>query len=244
MQEIKVIQAPASDKPFAVIYKPYGLPSAPLAETDENNALFLAIKQFPEIKSVAGKKPIEYGLLHRIDTPTEGLLLIATTQEFYDYMMKQQAEGKFIKTYTAECNLEEDNSITLEGFPPFNKPTYQAGQRFTVSSFFRSYGEGLKSVRPVTEQSGKAALKKLGKAKLYSTEVLIKKVEDKKVNVECKIQQGFRHQVRCHLAWVGLPIAGDELYNSTFKNDTELKFKASGFTFDNMTTGKKEEYNC
>jgi 23S rRNA-/tRNA-specific pseudouridylate synthase len=32
------------------------------------------------------------------------------------------------------------------------------------------------------------------------------------VQVVCRITEGFRHQVRCHLAWVGLPVVGDETY--------------------------------
>ena len=90
MDKIKIIFEPDKNKPFLVIYKPKNLPSAPLNENDKNNALSQAIQLFPEIQNVIGKKQIEYGLLHRLDTATDGLLLICTTQECYDFLFEQQ----------------------------------------------------------------------------------------------------------------------------------------------------------
>ena len=95
MKKIKIIHSPTAEKPFLIIDKPRGLPSAPLSESDCNNALAQAIEDFPEIKEVKGRKAIEYGLLHRLDTVTEGLLLIATTQECYDFLMEEQQAGRF-----------------------------------------------------------------------------------------------------------------------------------------------------
>lgn len=243
MQEIKIIQEPEKDKPFVVLYKPQGLASAPLTEDDTENALCKAIELFPVLKSVKGKKEIEYGLLHRIDTPTEGLLLIAATQEFYDFMQQEQQENRFLKEYRADCIIvPEENS--LEGFPPSAKVIPKPGLKFTQVSFFRNYGIGNKSVRPVTEESGKAALKKLGKAKKYTTEVEILQVADRVVKVKCIIPQGYRHQVRCHLAWAGLPIIGDSLYTpEQHLTEEKLHFKASGMCFNNPVTGGVERFD-
>ena len=46
------------------------------------------------------------------------------------------------------------------------------------------------------------------------------------IRIEACITNGFRHQVRCHLAWMGLPIIGDSLYNSNTDGE-QLKFTAS-----------------
>ena len=93
MDKIKIIFEPDKNKPFLVIYKPKNLPSAPLNKNDKNNALSQAIQIFPEIQNVTGKKQIEYGLLHRLDTATDGLLLICTTQECYDFLTEQHSHS-------------------------------------------------------------------------------------------------------------------------------------------------------
>ena len=223
---IEIIPELTADKPFLVIYKPKGLPSAPLTAGDSENALSQAVAIFPEIKTVCGKKPIEYGLLHRLDTATDGLMVIAATQECYDFIMKEQAEGRFIKTYTAECDILPDNAKLLGGFPA-DIPILPE-----VSSYFRPYGEGRKEVRPVTENSGKAALSKLGKKKLYTTKIEIQKLSDTRAIATCEITEGYRHQVRCHLAWAGYPVIGDQLYNSDKKNAENLLFSATKISFE------------
>ncbi|MDY2840543.1 MAG: RNA pseudouridine synthase [Treponema sp.] len=219
MEKIKIIKNPTPEYPFVIINKPKGLASAPLNAHDKENALYQAAEIFPQIYNVHGKKEIEYGLVHRIDTVTDGLLLIATTQDSYDKLIKLQEEGKFIKYYTATCKINKNNGNQLTGFPLFEQNyTLKIGEKIKVSSYFRSFGKGHKEVRPVTEKSNPAALKKLGKLTLYETEITIQEINEDSVKVECKISKGYRHQVRCHLAWIGLPIDGDPLYNFNFIN--------------------------
>ena len=254
MEKIKIIHSPTAEKPFLIIDKPRGLPSAPLSESDCNNTLAQAIEDFPEIKEVKGRKAIEYGLLHRLDTVTEGLLLIATTQECYDFLMEEQQAGRFTKTYTAVCHPDAKNATKLTGFPPtpsfliphsskdFSRTLQSSSSNsyLILHTYFRSFGPGKKEVRPVTEDSGKAAIQKLGKAKKYKTEVKIIKKEEDSFTVECKIVEGYRHQVRCHLAWAGLPIIGDPLYNADYRKGLEdkknaeepIRFSASKLMFE------------
>lgn len=213
MAEIKIIQAPDIEHPFAVIYKPSGLASAPLFEGDES-ALSKAMEFFPEIKYVAGKKSIEYGLLHRIDTETSGLLLIASTQESYDFLCKEQKNGRFIKYYRAQVELNKNETQDCN----FEK-------EFTVVSAFRPFGPKGRMVKPVFENSSAADRKKCGN-KIYSTDIKIKK------NIAvCRISEGYRHQVRAHLAYSGYPICGDKLYNPNAKPDEKMQFEAFRFEF-------------
>ena len=243
---IEIIKEPTSEKPFLVIYKPKGLPSAPLTAEDSDNALSQALAMYPEIKNVCGKKPVEYGLLHRLDTATDGLMVIAASQECYDFLMTEQREGRFIKSYSAKCNIISDNAERLGGFPPDSSPSSQTEKLFrmndktqslTITSYFRPYGEGRKEVRPVTEKSGKAALSKLGTKKLYTTQITILEDDGKSAIAECRITEGYRHQVRCHLAWSGFPVQGDELYNSLTKASDKKKaenllFSATKISFE------------
>ena len=246
--QIEILKEITVEKPYLVIYKPKGLPSAPLSADDTENALAQAAAMYPQIKSVCGKKPIEYGLLHRLDTATDGLLLIATSQECYDFLCQEQREGRFIKTYTAQCDILPDNADLLGAFPPLRGAQKNSSLRGaqknsslrgapatkqTMSSYFRPYGQGRKEVRPVTEESGKAALSKLGSKKLYTTKIEIKKLSDTKAWVVCEISEGYRHQVRCHLAWAGYPVCGDLLYNSKNRQSviSEDKKKAENLLF-------------
>ena len=218
---IKVLKAPDKIKPFAIIDKPAGLPSAPLTLEDKNNAFCRSAELFPELYNVIGKKEIEHGLLHRLDTATSGLMLIAANQECYDFLQKEQQEGKIIKYYRAQCNVLA---------PVTDKKEIQ------IESYFRPFGPGRKEVRPVTQDSGKAALQKLGKKVLYKTTIKILSYdEDKKiVEVECKIINGYRHQVRCHLAWIGLPVVNDKIYNPLVKNENAepMRFCACKLEFE------------
>ena len=47
---------------------------------------------------VHGKKAIEAGLLHRLDTDTRGLVLFAKEQAVYDFLAARQEAGRIIKT--------------------------------------------------------------------------------------------------------------------------------------------------
>lgn len=241
MNTIQIIQAPDLTHPYAVINKPAGLPSAPLSESDNNNAFSHAAELFPVLLEVKGRKEIEHGLLHRLDTETSGLLLIAATQTFYDYIIQQQNNGKFIKQYKAECLILPKNALYLEGFPKF--PNQYAGKKkFTLVSMFRAFGKGAKAVRPVSENSSTSALKKSVK-KIYSTDIELTECASGTVTALCTIREGFRHQVRCHLAWAGFPIIGDSLYNSAFsESDGRLHFTAFTISFPNPSSEGIIEY--
>ena len=102
MGDIRIIHVPSDDEPFAVIDKPRFLPSAPLYEGDDS-AFTRAAAVYPFLLGVNGKKPCEHGLLHRIDTLTSGLLLVASTQAAYESLSTAQDSGLFVKTYRAVC---------------------------------------------------------------------------------------------------------------------------------------------
>lgn len=226
MENALIVHEPTEKEPFIILNKPKGLPSAPL-EKDGLSALTLINEEYPPCLSVKGKKEIEGGLVHRLDTDTDGLLLIAMTQDFYDFIQDAQDRGLFVKTYTATCtrllNHEDDS------YPPCPINARETGKEYKISSYFRHYGPSRKCVRPVTEQSPLTAQKKAGKV-LYSTNVKIKNKVGETIQVECQITRGFRHQVRCHLAWLGLPVIGDKIYNP-IKTDCQMQFSATGMSF-------------
>mgnify|MGYP001682503380 CR=1 FL=1 len=90
---IEVIRAPSEASPFLIIKKPRGMASSPLFAGEKNCALTLAASLFPELQKVKGKKPCEYGLIHRLDTQASGLLLIAATDEAYAFFFEAQKKA-------------------------------------------------------------------------------------------------------------------------------------------------------
>ena len=237
MQNLKIIHSPTDESPFLVIAKPAGLPSAPLFEGD-SSALTEAAKDFPQILQIRGKKEVEHGLVHRIDTETNGLVLIATTQKSYDSLILSQKEGKFEKWYRAEIDPLPESPELLGGFPPLeNEWTSMAGKKNSIiESSFRPFGKKGCEVRPVTQNSGRSALKKGGSA-LYTTEITLESSQ----SAICHIKAGYRHQVRCHLSWCGLPVQGDKIYNPNARNAEnsahEMKFTAFKISFPHPLTG-------
>lgn len=242
----EIIHSCTDDEPYFVINKKRNIPSAPLFK-DDFSAYTQLQKQFPFLDDVHGKKEIEHGLIHRIDNETEGLILIASEQNFYDEMISLQKDNCFVKHYTALCEPFFYTPDSKE-FPVFNdsnldvKKAIETKQKISISSKFRPFGKGNGSVRPVNEFSGKAALKKCGK-KNYSTQIEFGNTvffeEKKLVEVHCSITQGYRHQVRCHLAWLGLPVHGDRLYNVFCSEKDSFCFTASSFEFTYMNKIKK-----
>jgi 23S rRNA pseudouridine1911/1915/1917 synthase len=240
--EIKVIHEPSAAEPFVVLSKPAGLASAPLKSLDEDSAFSQCARLFPAAKSVCGKKAVEGGLLHRIDTATSGLLLVASIQEFYDHIIAAQDAGRFVKGYRAECDVNANNAQALGGFPPLGMQAQKAAVLcgLEISSYFRPFGKGGKEVRPVLQDSNVAALKKIGSKKIYSTKIVAADfLGEGAAKLECKIAQGYRHQVRCHLAWLGFPVRGDALYNAVGgPSGGPMRFEAVSLEFPDLFSEK------
>jgi hypothetical protein len=102
-----------------------------------------------------------------------------------------------------------------------------------LSSRFRPYGPGATMVAcanpdaaPAARSGGKAWTKAVytsvfGPAKSHSDGVL----------VEVRLTRGFRHQIRAHLAWMGLALKGDSLYGDSEEGGT-LHLQASRLELD------------
>ena len=109
-----------------------------------------------------------------------------------------------------------------------------------IQSKFRNYGPKGREVRPVLENENTYAQKKASN-KLYSTEILEVNKFDNYYKIHCKINAGYRHQVRCHLAWAGFPIINDKIYNSSCVENNSvgnLQFYASKLEFYHPKTNQ------
>ena len=163
-------------------------------QADHQPNIRTAVERIQEAQ-VRGKKAIEAGLLHRLDTDTRGLVLFAKDQATYDFLAARQEAGQMIKTYCAF--VEPKLSLTMEyngyGFDVTELSALKelsAAQRgiaaqeqvvvqeriavkeriaaklpLTLESQFRNFGPGAKRVAPVFP--GSRHYKKDGR--LYTT---------------------------------------------------------------------------
>ena len=214
MQEtIKLIY---EDSDLLAFYKPKGLPTVPLKDKKGETLLSIVADRYPEILSPHGKNPWEGSILHRLDTPTSGIVLAPRNRDTFITLSMLQDQDKIKKTYIAEVS---EKRKPLEGFEVF--PYDNEKERVDVVSSFRSFGPKGASVRPLLQ-------KRKGDERLYKTSIQF--LGDNKV--KCEITRGFRHQIRCHLSWMGRPIVGDDRYGGKENDFLLLEAVSVSFPFN------------
>ena len=60
--------------------------------------------------------------------------------------------------------------------------------------------------------------------------------------LDVKIDSGRKHQIRRHLAGIGLPVVGDRLYGRAERRDEELQLTACYLAFKCPLSGERREY--
>lgn len=186
------------DDQFLVVDKPEGLHTAPLRDGDGGTLLDGVIAQFPEVERLPGIKQVEPGLLHRLDKDTSGLVVIARSVRAFTGLLSQFESGAVRKEYAAVC-------VPVAGL---------RSTRLSVASRFAPTGPGRAKVRVVLPFEHRVQVLRDASPDSYQTEVEIAERGAGCCLVRCAITRGFRHQVRAHLAHLGLPIVGDSLYGA------------------------------
>jgi 23S rRNA pseudouridine1911/1915/1917 synthase len=191
---------------------------------------------------ISGRKDGEGGLLHRLDYETQGLVLFAKNQQSFNHLLEQQEEGNFIKEYNAICQIATAPNLSFQP-PPFTISSVQDG--CVIESSFRPFGPGRKQVRPIIRAMGDKAARGLvtrDQGTLYHTEIAgCSQTSPDRYTFTVRLRRGFRHQVRCHLAWIGCPVLNDPLYG-TVTNGGFLALQASGLIFTDPQNGQAREY--
>jgi 23S rRNA pseudouridine1911/1915/1917 synthase len=266
---------------YAVVYKPPLMFSAPLSDDPAGTLAGWFAGSCPAVlETFSGR---EGGLLHRLDFETEGLVLFAKTREAFVSLRAQQAAGIFIKEYSAltcapgACAAGNLGPAGPSGFPPrpFDTASFTR-LPLSIESFFRPWGPGRKAVRPVVPEPARPSTRLQApggrrdiardKGGPYRTELLAAGEADCSGPGETgaprvltlRIRRGFRHQIRCHLAWIGEPILNDFLYggcpaapltprqDGTVEPDGKTKrpigLRARAFRFLDPSTGKQQDY--
>ena len=202
--EIKIIY---EDADVLVVDKPAGIIVIP-------DLIDLLIEKYPELKA-AGSPP-RYGIVHRLDKDTSGILLVAKTTESLIFLQKEFINRKVDKKYTAlACgNIKEDSG--------------------TIKTFIgRSKGDHRKQT---VSKDGREAITEYKVIERFKDYTLL----------EVKILTGRRHQIRCHLSFIHHPIAGDKLYgfkDSPLPKELIRQFLHAYYLKIQLPSGETKEFN-
>jgi len=210
---------------FAVVFKPAKMHSVPGG-----------INLFEWYASCSASV---YDIMHRLDYETHGLVLFAKNEKSYLFFKKAQEKDEFIKEYSAVCAQEIENK--KEGFPSPRLSGNKFDSPFIIESYFRPFGPGRKLVRPVTDNGKKHKEIAKDRGGFYRTEIINKNGNAFTI----RIKRGFRHQIRCHLCWIGFPILNDPLYScgeDALSPDSEMALRSHALFFPDPSSGEKREY--
>ncbi len=229
------------DENILVVNKVSNMPTVPLKNSNEGNSLLDVVSDYcPQVKSFAGYSEHEGGVLHRLDTPTTGLVLIAKNRSSFEFLREKQKEDLFIKKYLVK-SISKKSDLPGFGDFPFKDPKNE--KQIKIKSLFRHYGRGRTCVRPVLETYSSSIISKASN-KYYETTVVFEKEKDDINYFTCSLTNGFRHQIRVHMAWSGYPLVGDVLYGAPINRDFgldcfEMTF-LNPYTLKEQTVTKKD----
>ncbi|MBU4298649.1 RluA family pseudouridine synthase [Patescibacteria group bacterium] len=139
--------------------------------------------------------------IHRLDKETSGILLIAKNDQALEFFQKQFKERKVEKRYFAlvvgNLKYQKGTIETLIGRSPNDR------RKQKVYLVGEPNSEGKREA--VTEYKVLTRLRQgFGGQENYYT------------LIEVTPETGRKHQIRCHLVYLGHPVAGDKMYG--FKN--------------------------
>lgn len=145
------------------------------------------------------------GIVHRIDRDTTGSLIICKNDHAHTVIASQLKEHSITRKYRAIVHgVIEPDSGTIR------------------SSIGRDPKDRKKMA--VNEQNGKPAV----------THYTVLQRFEEYTYIECQLETGRTHQIRVHMASIGHPLLGDEIYSSS-----KSAFQTLGQTLHAMVIGFK-----
>ena len=216
MQAITDMNIQYEDKELLVVYKPAGLAtqSARVTSPDLVSSVTRHLKGAPVY------------VVHRLDQPVEGLLVLAKTKQAAAGLSKQLQAGTLNKQYYALV--------------------YRGAEELPKEGILADYlwkNPQTQKAEIVAQASGKGKQAKLHYRVMTGKDVI--------ALLDVRIETGRFHQIRAQLAHAGFPILGDQKYGTqtSMERSEELGIKnvslfAYALTFTHPKTGKQMEFQA
>jgi 23S rRNA pseudouridine1911/1915/1917 synthase len=202
---VLAVPAPAAETPPLVVLavtqrlvyvdKPAGLHTHRLRPTDPPALADLVAAAFPEC-AAASEDPREGGAVHRLDRGTSGVVAFARAPGVHTAARAAFTAGAVRKRYLALVTCPED-----QAWPPItDRWVVPDGDAIEVRA---PLGPGDRPSRVAVRPDGQPSLSIVEPPRPHGPGQAL---------VALALHTGRRHQARVHLAWLGLPIVGDDLY--------------------------------
>ena len=205
------------DDSVIVINKPSGLIVHPGSGIANGTLVNGLAAQFPDLRNI--DDPTRLGLVHRLDKGTSGLLIVARTVEALDNLKFQMQKRQVHRQYFAIVagHVESDKGVVDA---PLGRDPKNPLKRAVI-------------------QSGKDARTHYEIDQKFESPLKIS-------TLNCRLETGRTHQIRVHLAAIGHPVLGDELYGgrTSFNIDNRLALHAQMLTFSHPKTNNQMNFEC
>ncbi len=190
-----------------IIDKPEGMVVHPGAGFKGETLASALLYNFSDIKLVGEEgRP---GIVHRLDKDTSGVILVARTQEMYEYLKDAFFERKVQKEYIALVygKVEKQHGVIET---PIGKSKVDFRKQTTKDPVLAKPAITEYKVLEYLDLSGSLAAIK-NNTQINSQKSHISRV-DMATLLMVKLHTGRTHQIRVHFSSIGHPLMGDELY--------------------------------
>jgi 23S rRNA pseudouridine1911/1915/1917 synthase len=188
---------------YLVVDKPAGLVVHPGSGHSSGTLAAGLLSRYPDIEGVG--EPGRWGLVHRLDRDTSGVMIVARTAEAHTALSEALANRRIKRVYTALVSGVLDIPTgTIDA--PIGRDPAQPMRRAVVAS-------------------GKPAVTHYVVDRVYP--------QDDATLIEVTLETGRTHQIRVHLAAIDHPVIGDRTYGGrptrvkaprTFLHAAEISF--------------------
>ena len=171
------------DDYLLVVNKPSGMVVHPAPGNYTGTLVNALMYHCNHLSSVNGD--IRPGIVHRIDSDTSGLLLVAKNDEVHNALAKQISEKTVLRKYIALVSgIIQEDSGTIDA--PIGRDKFD------------------RKKMAVTSENSKNAITHFKVLERLNNATLI----------ECRLETGRTHQIRVHMNYIKHPIINDPVYGT------------------------------